>query len=1014
MPELKDFEKFKNILTNLSGEPEWRAQRGEAIGDAAYMAQAETNPSTVPTESVSAQNESKFDLPPSTLDSVEEDFSMPSDFEMPEAPTEVASTPAVSESVREDFDIPSDFEMPEAPTEVASTPAVSESVREDFDIPSDFEMPEAPTEVASTPAAPESVREDFDTPSDFEMPEAPIEIANSDTPVSAASDTPTMQGDSSIPVSGSDDDLDDLDLPDVDELLSAPEGMGGMDFSFENEGSGEEDFYAELETPAIELTMDNIAKQPAKGVDSRQEEEEAPAAAQEAPASRSESEDEEQELPTPKVSSSFDLTDFGDAIATTEKKKAPVSSSAANDDDDDDEITGELRFRKYDIDQIEKTLNKLPRNLKIGVEEVLASPETSLSAVKKLTEKLIGGSSARSIADEIRSITGRTIIVPLFYQKGSGAILQKRRRGFVHIFMTQAWPVLKKIALTMLITAGLLITGFHLLYRPGMAHYYYTKGYKFIEASNYEKAEQNFDLAFNGWKLGFLDVRGVRRQSWFYKYAEAYAQKRQFDLAVNKYESLLQYYPNSKKAYMTYAHFEGGVHGRYAEAHRIYTRYLTNIDPSAHDVLLAAGDNLFEWGAILPEKTEEARQLYADLQYKIGKLTPTLGIRFLRYAIRVDNRAEIERWSRYFLSYMSKKRNFNVDPVAFSELASWYLDNNEPGVAREILDMAMKKDSQNPYVLYQMARYYSDGGLSAIQEEEMLQRTHYRLMQYKSLTWQQTEILVDVYRRLGLLYMSENKTAVSEENFQKSITTYEDAVRGKVLVPREKFGRIYKEFGDLYYNKLHDYDSALIYFDKSLANFYDTSELRYKMGYVYFGRKNYDSALDNLYLSFENSQENVNVLFSYATALAEGGSYSTAEGIYDQLRMALVRLNNVDVTEDRSMTPQQKRKIEDMLAKTYNNLGVVRYWISESSREVSRYRTMAEKNLGQSVVYWDNLTRDPETRSRLKERNLAQTNFRALTYPPARLDLTLFSELPHEFVFTTADAQGLDSAKLGN
>lgn len=951
MPDLKDFEQFKDVLINLSGEPAWRAQKGEAVS-ADYM-----NGFEKLKDGVSSEPDSKS-ANPDELEPTKDDSNILQRDGLPR------DSSSVSDGM---FDVPNDFSVPDFTPE---TDNANKNDLPDFSQDGVFDTPDT-LEESQKSDTPEPSR------SSIEIANPQVDPISSDIIDLAPTGEPVRSSDTTM------EELDDLELPDIDSLVSTSSRSDDFDFSFEK-SSSDADYYAELEqdiAPApLDMTMQELS------------------AAVRGETGSTSAGHEGTDGEGDKVSDSFDLTDFGDALEKVDKKEGPKILSGKL-QKDSSENKGDLYFRKYDLDRMEHTLAGLPRNLKIAVEEILASPETPILAIRQMTDKLMNGASARSIADEVRSISGRTIIVPLFYQRGTGENLEKRKRGFAYVFATQAWPVLKKISLTMLITAVALLAIFHLLYRPGMADYYYNSGYKQLLKGNYDKAEEAFNTAFNGWKLGFINVRGVRKQKWFYKYADAYSEQREFSRAVQKYEDLLQNYPNSKKAYMAYADFEGSVHARYAEADRIYKRYLTNIDPSDADVLLAAGDNLFEWGTIEPEKTELARQVYADLQFKLGRVTPTLGIRFLRYAIRVDNVTEIERWSRYFLTYMPKKRGFKVEPVTFAELAGWYLDNNQPGVAREVLDLAIEKDPDNPYVLYQMARYYSDGGLSRVQEEQMLQRAYYALMQYRSLTWQQTDMLVDVYRRLGLLYMMENKNTESEENFQKSISTYEEAVRGKVLVPKEKYGKIYKEFADLYYDKNFDYDSALIYMNKALSNFYDTPELRYKLGYVYFLKKDFNDALENFYLSFENAQDNVNVLFGYATTLAERGSYSSAEGVYDQLRISLERRNSADASTDPAMTPQQKRRIVDMLAKTYNNLGVVRYQLSQASREVSHYRTLAETNLGQAVIYWDQLTRDPESGVRVKERGLPQTNFRAITYPAARLELGLFTDLPTQFPF---------------
>ena len=91
-------------------------------------------------------------------------------------------------------------------------------------------------------------------------------------------------------------------------------------------------------------------------------------------------------------------------------------------------------------------------------------------------------------------------------------------------------------------------------------------------------------------------------KSWYYRYAEAFADKRQYDLAEQKYEALLAWQPNDKKGILDYARMESQSLANFEKADSLLQRILgrTMYD---YDALLASGDNDLDWADRVPAST---------------------------------------------------------------------------------------------------------------------------------------------------------------------------------------------------------------------------------------------------------------------------------------------------------------------------------------------------------------------------------------------------------------------------
>lgn len=963
MPKIEDFDQFKNLVNSLSNEAEWRANKGEVIED--------IDPSDVVAAASPAQTDSSE----------------------PSAPDEFAQEQA-GQPLNEDI----------FPDSESSNPSLAEEGGGDFDFPDDG---------------------NFD--SDFNVADA---FAGQEEPAGlnaglGALDEPEMEDQSEAAADGS-----------LNADLTSDPGLSDFDFNASSEtGEGQEppadeDAFHDLgDLPDLDAPMDFNADLPnasgaslpdllgeeSGGFEAADPQE---AAASDLPELSSEPDfggddsGSEESYSSSEGGSEFSLNDFGDSFA---EKSAPRPKARYNEDDEDDfddedESAEDLVFSDRQVSKIQAALALMPRNLRIALEEILASEQTGRGTISSITQKLLRRASARSLAEEVRKATGRTIIVPSFYEKNTGAAFERKQKGFAYTFSRYAWPQLRRALALIFLLWLTAILGFLFIYRPLKANSLYSRGYKTIVQANAEGSNADlqtqygaglelFRQGFEGWRLGPFQVAGWKMQSWFFKYAQAFIEQRQFEYAEQKYQELIYHYPSSRGGYLEYAAFESMARARYSEADAIYNKYLTAVRPNDYKALLGKGENLLEWAAVNPAKYAEAAQTYG-LLLQTHKLQPDIIMGFIRYFVRTNNREQIELWTKFY----EKRPRDRIDAATFVELAEWYIDNGRYEEAGQILERAAAADHNLPSLHYQFARYYGAIGSDA-QELGALQQALYAITSNPaSLSRKEVEMGIDIYRRLAHLNFKQNRYKEAEDLYLKAIARYEEALDRRAVSPRAYYGEIYKQLADLYYATTQDYSTVSAYLAKAVENLYDSADLRFKRGYIAYIQGQYANALSDFYRAYESMPENKNILFSLATAFMARGDYFAAQGSYEELRVILERERtdyaNGNLIDSASI---DTAALLEFLMKTYNNLGIALYNISLKSAASSQYRVQAEACISRALWYWDLLSRNPEARTRVLEQDLPGLNFKAVTYKTPGAALSLYNALPRNLSDEVSD-----------
>jgi outer membrane protein assembly factor BamD len=191
--------------------------------------------------------------------------------------------------------------------------------------------------------------------------------------------------------------------------------------------------------------------------------------------------------------------------------------------------------------------------------------------------------------------------------------------------------------------------------------------------------------------------------------------------------------------------------------------------------------------------------------------------------------------------------------------------------AEESFSLAMKKFDKGKYLdasedLTIITLNYS--GTSIVDSAQyMLGECHYKLKEY-IIAASEYQRVVDQYPssplvddakyKIGMCYfklsphfgLDQEYSQKCIDEFQEFTEYYPDSpliseVMGKIEDVRNKMGKKVYKSGELYY-KTHDYESALIYFDQVLDNYYDTEfapESLLKKGESYLKMKKTDEAI---------------------------------------------------------------------------------------------------------------------------------------------------------------------------
>ncbi|MDR0473280.1 MAG: tetratricopeptide repeat protein [Treponema sp.] len=677
---------------------------------------------------------------------------------------------------------------------------------------------------------------------------------------------------------------------------------------------------------------------------------------------------------------------FGDS-----KTKKPEKRSTSKPVTKEDEVE-EIHLSDAEMDRFGKTLSGYPLNLRIACEELIVEEAVAPDLMSKLVKMLVNGAPARETAALAGKILDRTILIPRGFEKSTGEAMEAEQSSFAYIFVHNFLPVLRLFSLIAVVVASLGYLIYQFIYKPVSAEKLYKIGYERILAGEYQRANDRFNEAF----------QLHRKKVWFYRYAEAFRDERQYIFAEQKYDELLRYYQRDKKGVLDYASMETKYLRNYEKADRLLRNELLDYAPNDFEGLLAQGDNSLAWGEVDRSKYEDARFAYARLLDKYGWKDPIVE-RMMKYFIRTDNLKEVLPLQAYFTD--NKKRKLSADSLA--ELGGYLLDKQleeQRGVpneyieqitgVRDLLLRAKNADPSLPETYYHLSRYYHNLGsdheekvtlADAIKAfdaapEESIRRLNYR---------------IDTHRRYADALIGGKEFFAAEESLVKGISLYEDAIRRRLITRSPEYGRLYASLGDLeYFTKAGHWERALEYYHNSEQNGWAPPEMQYRMGSAYYQLENWKDALTYFFKASADIPLNRRLLFALGNASYMRGDYFASQAYFNRL---------LDILEsERSRLPvllpndrPEFLELAERLMMARNNAAVVYESLGKQTGD-QRYRSRAMALYAESERAWDSLTRNPASMIRSGSVPFPFLNSRNTLYPQRDYEPKIFVRIDRD------------------
>ncbi|MDR0586366.1 MAG: tetratricopeptide repeat protein [Treponema sp.] len=702
--------------------------------------------------------------------------------------------------------------------------------------------------------------------------------------------------------------------------------------------------------------------------------------------------------------SSFSLEGFDDfGSPETGAGFGPQADMAS---EDVEEIhLGEDEFRR-----LQETLSSYPLNLRIACEELIAEQAVAPDLMSAMIKLLVRGAPAKEAASLAGKILGRSIPIPRGFAKQTGADLEEEQASFGYIFVKKFLPVLRIFLLAALAAGSAGYLSWRFIINPFIANGVYKDGYERIFSGDYIRANELFRTAF--------ERHRVKR--WFYRYAEAFREQRNYERAAEKYDQLLRAYPRDKKGALDYAGMES-YRQNFRKADEILRHNILDYAVNDREALTAQAENNLAWAEEDPLRYEEARAAYARLIARYGRQDPFLE-GMLKYFIRTDNLGEVLPLQSYFMS-TNKKRKISVPTLAelggylldkrFAEVQARLLPAAEPrkvpdeyvdqidGI-RDILLRAIKEDPAIPESYYHLARYYNRYG-STNEERSALENAIRVFNAAEEGNPKRAGYRIDAYRRYAESLVNAGEFFPAEEQLVQGIRLFEDALARNILRPNPLFGRLYADLGDLaFYSQDGNMETALRHYREAEANGWASAEIQYRMGVAYYELSRWEEALECFFPLSGVVPNNRRLLYALGNVSYLRGNYFAAQGYYNRL-MDLLDAERVRFPDLMPGGRPEEQELAERIMVADNNLGVTLETLTRITGNTS-YRSRALGFFAESIRAWDVITRNPESMTRLRPIrnlygpgiNLAYLNAQNILNPSSGYDQQIFMRIDRD------------------
>ncbi len=999
MPGIEEIRQFNKTVTRMGNEPHIASQRGEPLEDPKEPEQGlsedlESLLDDVPDEPDESDDDGN-DALSALLDDIGTDDDESADEEPPAeddddpfAAVDLGDDPDFEEDSDFDVDGPIDLdEEPETPgndeddlsfleeddlTRV-DPPAPARDLEEVDDDEEDFDA-EAVEGESPEPAAPPEDEDDFsfgfeeDVP--FELEEEAGEEIEEAEPVDLDEGSDDLG-------EGLDDDIS-FDLPDEDELEEL-DVEGDLDLADEDgENDGSEEF--------------DVGDFGDFGMEDEESSE---------PGGIAAADDEDDEIADV---SEFSLGDFGQEFGVIEEDdgayfaneeelnpasalpmEAPKTARQFSDADDED---APIVLSDKDFSHVKQTLDSLPLNLRIATEEILSDEDKPPGEIRPLLRALIKGSTPKDIARIAGGIKGERIRLPSNYAVRRGVVFEEEKATFAYQFRHRILPLARTVALVALLIGVVTWLGVRFVYQPLYARYLYQQGLAEIDDSRYEVGNEFFSQA----------RRLHERQVWFIRYANAFIGRRQYQLAREKFQELVDSprYRHDREGLLRWASLESEVLGEFARAEALLQRYIRQHGPE-YLGLRAEGDNYLRWADAdpTPGRFTSAFETYTLMVQLFGPQDEILE-RLLWYHVRRGNPGPVLELVTLFEEVRTEAP---ITPTIYAEAAGFLIDRDQITYPRDMLRRILETDPESADAFYQFGRFFRRIGEPG-NEFAALEDAITLLRREDLATARRRAMFIDTHTLLAEYHLREGRVLQAEDYYSQAVDLFTSENAAGLLRPDHRFGRMFAGFGDLFFDQTGEYGSAEQQYRLALAHRYgegpqhDADTVRYRLGWIAFRDSRYREALDR-FESIPGATRNPNLAFARANTHYFRNQFVTSQS-YLQDVLSMLETERRSIGDDFNVNREpEHRELVQFRAMASNNLGVVMHRIFEQSGD-RNHRADALVALTNSTQDATDLGRNPQTAVRSDATDLAFLNQRYVLFPDQDFDLRVYRSLPRD------------------
>ena len=692
----------------------------------------------------------------------------------------------------------------------------------------------------------------------------------------------------------------------------------------------------------------------------------------------------------------FEIPGFSDVDTVEVNKNGKIKVPEAEKKEQDEEDNNNLPPNTLSDEQYAKFIKNLssyPLNVRIAVEELVVKNEFTDEAEFEIIKKVLKKVSARQLAAELEKMLDISIPVPRDFERRTAEEYEAYKQSFQYQLKNKIIPGAIVSVAAVIVCFFLFEFAKNFIYKPARASMLYKQGYELLESEDFPQSETKFNEA----------TKYSLQRKWFFNYARGYRNHKQYIRAEQMYKNILYCFNHDKTGGLEYAAMELNDLANYEKVENILLRQVLDFHVNDQDGILLLGDNYLEWATEKDSsKFDDARRCYSDLIQLYGNNSSKMDLfssRMMRYFIRTDNLLEVLTLKERF--YPRKK---SLSAEDWTDLSGYLLEKLYGPLApadeylrskiedvKDMLVTAVKADSSNPVAHYNIAKYYINTN-NSFYAKSSLNNAINAFEKTESHKRKDIYRFIDSYRLLGEEYTQEADYLKAMESYTSGISLFTNENIGRGLEGNRDIGKLYSDYGDIEYFVAGNMDGALESYQDAIDNDYDKGEIRYKIGFIQYGKKNYSDAIGSFMKASEDFSDDPNLLLAMGNTLSLKNDNYVAQSYYQRLLNQL----NAEKEQKGILFPQVRKdeaEVVDKFLKVTNNLGVTLYRLARRTGN-SAMNAQAMVNFQNSLRAWDSMTRNQQSMTRLGGSNLAEQNIKYVIHPTPEYEPAIYTEIP--------------------